>query len=121
MYCQRLSTVISDQDAFVKAINKANDTLQKAIKKWVKSQGSKYRHGIKDNQNFTKFLTTTIRGGNTDKIEYDRLPSVEYRGRVIKCRRDRNEYNYGRRLVLMDEVDSANVPPYVFYPVCVLK
>lgn len=95
MYCQRLSTVISDQDAFVKAINKANDTLQKAIKKWVKSQGSKYRHGIKDNQNFTKFLTTTIRGGNTDKIEYDRLPSIEYRGRVIKCRRDRNGYNYG--------------------------
>lgn len=95
LYCQKISTVISDMDAFVKAINKANDTLQGAIKKWVKSQGPKYRHGIKDNQNFTKFLTTTIRGGNTDKIEYDSLPSVEYRGRVIKCRRDRNGYNYG--------------------------
>lgn len=94
-YCDKLLHVLSDQNEYVKAINKANETLKTVIKKWVKKFGSKYRHAIKDNQNFTSFLATTIRGGNTDSIEYDSVTTVEYRGRVIKCRKDRNGFYYG--------------------------
>lgn len=94
-YCNKLIPAIKDVFRYTKEIKKANDTLNKAIKQWIKTHGSKYRHGIKDNSNFTKFLITFIRGGNTDKIEYDTEQQLVLRGRVIKCRRDRNGFNYG--------------------------
>ncbi len=94
-YCNKLIPAIKDVSRYTKEIKKANDTLNKAIKQWIKTHGSKYRHGIKDNSNFTKFLITFIRGGNTDKIEYDTEQQPVLRGRVKKCRRDRNGFNYG--------------------------
>lgn len=94
-YCNKLLPAITNSTRYAKEIESAKETLQKAIKKWIKTHGQKYRHGIKDNSNFTKFLITFIRGGNIDNIEYDTEQALVLRGRVIKCRRDRNGFNYG--------------------------
>lgn len=94
-YCNKLLPVISNPVRLTKEIRVANDKLQGAIKKWVQIHGPKYRYGIKDNANFTKFLITYIRGGDVDKIEYESEQSLIHRGRVIKCRRDRMGFFYG--------------------------
>lgn len=94
-YCKKLIPEIINANHYTMEIEKANETLKKVKKEWIKAHGSKYRHGIKDNSNFTKFLITYIRGGNTDNIEYDTEQALVLRGRVIKCRRDRNGFNYG--------------------------
>ena len=94
-YCRKLLPIIKNPDLYKKEIEKAYDTLQNTIKKWIRTHGTKYRHGIKDNSNFTKFLVAFIRGGNTDNVEYDTEQTLVLRGRVIKCRRDRNGFNYG--------------------------
>ena len=80
---------------YTAAIQESSSKLQKAIAEWVRKRGQQYRHGIKDNPAFTKFLLTFIRGGNLDKIEYDNPQPLVLRGRVVKARRDRNGYNYG--------------------------
>lgn len=94
-YCEKLLPAVMDLTRYSKEIVSANETLKKATKKWIKTYGAKYRHAIKDNSNFTKFLIAFIRGGNTDNIEYDTESSLVFRGRVIKCRQDRNGFNYG--------------------------
>ena len=94
-YCNRLIPVISDSNQFAKVILQAQKKLQEAKTKWIRDRGQQYRYGIKDNHNFTKFLITFIRGGNTDKIEFESDQVLELRGRIIKCRRDRNGFNYG--------------------------
>ena len=94
-YCRKLLPIIKNPDLYKKEIEKAYDTLQNTIKKWIRTHGTMYRHGIKDNSNFTKFLVAFIRGGNTDNVEYDTEQTLVLRGRVIKCRRDRNGFNYG--------------------------
>ena len=94
-YCIKLLDTISDLDAYSRYIQKGYSLFEDVEKEWVNKKGSKYRHGIKDNANFTTFMLTYIRGGNTDKIEYDEEAELLLRGRVIKSRRDRNGYNYG--------------------------
>lgn len=94
-YCERLLPAVMDVTRYSKEIVSANETLKEAIKKWVKANDGRYRHAIKDNSNFTKFLVAFIRGGNTANIEYEAEPSLVLRGRVIKCRQDRNGFNYG--------------------------
>ena len=94
-YCNKLLPVINNTDEYRIKIEKAKEILQSAINKWIKTFGAKYRYGIKDNPNFTKFLITFIRGGNTENIEYSTEQELVLRGRVIKCRRDRNGFNYG--------------------------
>lgn len=94
-YCRKILRVVSDSDQYKKEILNANETLQKTINLWIESHGRKYRHAIKDNSNFTKFLITFIRGGNIDNIEYDANQALVLRGRAIKCRIDRNGFNYG--------------------------
>lgn len=94
-YCIKLIKVVADTDEYTKYITKALSIVQDAIALWIKKRGSKYRHGIKDNPNFTSFLLTFKRGGDTDKIEYDSTPAMILRGRVVKSRCDRNGYNYG--------------------------
>lgn len=94
-FCHKLLEVVPDLDAYATVILKSSIILQDAITKWVRKRGLKYRHGIKDNPDFTKFLLTIIRGGNPDNIEYNIDPSLIFRGRVVKSRRDRNGYNYG--------------------------
>lgn len=113
-YCNKLLPVINNVEDYTKKIANAQETLQMAINKWIKTFGSKYRYGIKDNPNFTKFLITLIRGGNTDKIEYNTKQALVLRGRVIKCRRDRNGFNYGfiQRMpsdVFFHERDNENL------------
>lgn len=94
-YCAQILDVVSDVNAYATYIINGYKKLQDAIKAWVKKRGPKYRHGIKDNPAFTKFLLTFIRGGNLDDIEYDSATSLVFRGRVVKSRRDRNGFNYG--------------------------
>ena len=94
-YCNKILEIVSDDTAYTAVIQESFSKLQKAIAEWVRKRGQQYRHGIKDNSAFTKFLLTYIRGGNLDKIEYDNPQPLVLRGRVVKARRDRNGYNYG--------------------------
>ena len=88
--------------------------MDEAKKLWIRKRGIQYRHGIKDNPSFTIFLTTYIRGGNVDKIDWDNVAPITLRGRVVKARRDRNGYNYGfiqhkPEDVFFHEQDNANL------------
>lgn len=94
-YCNKLIDVVKDIDAYATVLNKCMDVFQETSLKWVKIQGKKYRHGIKDNPNFTTFLITHIRGGDVNKIDYGTTPDLIFRGRVVKSRRDRNGFYYG--------------------------
>lgn len=94
-YCSKMLDVVSDIDAYAEILVASQKKLNSAIKKWVKKQGPQYRHGIKDNPNFTKFLLAYIRGANLDNINYESTPPLALRGRVVKSRRDRNGFNYG--------------------------
>lgn len=94
-YCKRLDMAVLDDDAYVGYIENAQKKLKDAINEWIHRRGPQYRHGIKDNADFTAFLLTFIRGGDLDKIEYNNNPSIILRGRVIKSRKDRNGFNYG--------------------------
>lgn len=94
-YCNKILEIVSDDTTYTAAIQESSSKLQKAIAEWVRKRGQQYRHGIKDNPAFTKFLLTFIRGGNLDKIEYDNPQPLVLRGRIVKARRDRNGYNYG--------------------------
>lgn len=94
-YCRELSKVVLDDVLYTTYIQRANVVLQNAMKAWIEKRGPQYRHGIKDNPNFTRFLLVFLRGGDTDKIEYDSIQQDTLRGRVVKSRRDRNGYNYG--------------------------
>lgn len=94
-YCEKLLTVVSDLDAYSKIVNRSFEVFKAARAKWIKIHGQKYRHAIKDNKNFTKFLCTFMRGGDITKVEYDSQPETVFRGRVVKSRRDRNGFYYG--------------------------
>ena len=94
-YCTKMLDVVSDIDAYAEILVASQKKLNSAIHEWVNKQGPKYRHGIKDNPNFTKFLLAYIRGANLDNINYESTPPLALRGRVVKSRRDRNGFNYG--------------------------
>lgn len=94
-YCIKILNVVSDISIYATYIINGHKKLQNAIAAWVRKRGPKYRHGIKDNPAFTKFLLTFIRGGNLDNIEYDSVTPLVFRGRVVKSSKDRNGFNYG--------------------------
>ena len=94
-YCKRLLAVISDSDKYATVLKESNKKLQDTITLWVKKHGKKYRHAIKDNQKFTVFLSTFIRGGDVNKISDDSSEELVFRGKVVKARKDRNGLNYG--------------------------
>lgn len=94
-YCSKVLEIVSNDIKYATIILESFSKLNDAISEWVRKRGKQYRHGIKDNQSFTSFLLTFIRGGNLDIIEYDSPTPLVLRGRVVKARRDRNGYNYG--------------------------
>lgn len=94
-YCDKLLKVVQNRDEFSQILSDSYDVLREVIRLWIDRQGTSYRHGIKDNANFTAFMLTYLRGGDIENIEYDTTSSMLYRGRIIKCRRDRNGFNYG--------------------------
>lgn len=114
VYCKKLVDVIRDHEKYLLYINEAIKKMDEAKKLWIRKRGIQYRHGIKDNPSFTIFLTTYIRGGNVDKIDWDNVAPITLRGRVVKARRDRNGYNYGfiqhkPEDVFFHEQDNANL------------
>ena len=94
-YCDNLIKVVTDMDSFSKVLNNSYEIMKEVTKLWVEQRGRQYRHGIKDNADFTAFLLTYIRGGDITKVDYDVAPQLLYRGRVIKARKDRNGFYYG--------------------------
>ena len=96
-------------DLCIKIINHCNnyELLQKELfscivefesikASWIKKQGAKYRHAIKDNPAFTKFFITSIRGGNVDKLDLSNLQEdLTSRGTVFSVKQDRAGRYYG--------------------------
>lgn len=87
---------LANSSSFKTSIFDALDLFDEIQKQWIQKYGSQYRHGIKDNPAFSKFMFTFLRGGNTDNIEIP-LPEeyVEKRGTVISAKQDRAGRNYG--------------------------
>lgn len=94
-YCKELLKVVYDTDNYTQHIVDAYNSFQNITQKWIEKRGPKYRHAIKDNPEFTKFMITYIRGGDLGKIEYDATQPLILRGRVVKSRLDKNGYNFG--------------------------
>lgn len=96
IFSSKLIDLVKAPERYVSKINEANTVLDSIISKWIKKHGPKYRHGIKDNKNFTQFLKVCLRGGDPQKIKYEEVEeAIELRGRVIKVRQDRNGFSYG--------------------------
>ena len=93
-YCEKVFAVIKNQETLEQHIDNSIRLLQEVIKNWVHDKGSKYRNAIKDNADFTKYMLTYIRSGNTDKILQE-ITDAGLRGTVVTIKKDRNNLYYG--------------------------
>lgn len=94
--CQKIILCCSSQDMLKNQALSVISSFEDIKTKWIKKYGSKYRHGIKDNPAFTKFLITCMRGGNVDKIDLSSLQEdLISRGTVLSVKQDRAGKYYG--------------------------
>ena len=93
--CEKIKEVISNEDSFFDVTQKAINFLERTINLWVERQGTKYKHGIKDNPTFSKFLFVNLRGGNINNIDIPNEDTLVRRGKVISAKQDRAGKYYG--------------------------
>ncbi len=113
-YCRKLIHVIYDIKEYNDCIKHCCFLIDEVIESWVNSQGKQYRHGIKDNANFTQYMLTYIRGGKTNGMQFDKEEEPNYRGKVVKSKQDRYGYYYGFILkapenIFFHESDNAKL------------
>lgn len=94
-YCNKLTTVIYDNTAFNDSIKKAIEDFDMIRNKWIEFKGTKYRSAIKDNQEFTKFMLVTLRGGTPSSDETGSEGQQNLRGKVVAVKKDRRGFFYG--------------------------
>lgn len=88
--CEKIISACRATDTIKTVFTECVATFEKIKEQWIEKQGTKYRHGIKDNPLFTHFFYTSFRGGNVDKIDL-RAPQFDLvkRGVVISAKQDR--------------------------------
>lgn len=94
-YCEKLIPVIQDDEVFAERLADSVKSFHTIASAWTKQLGEKYKHGIKDNAQFTRFLILYLRGEDLSQIGVTEEPKPQYRGLVVKTKRDRNGYYYG--------------------------
>lgn len=102
--CDKIKLIALSESDFIDVVQKAIDIFESTKDFWIKKQGSQYRHGIKDNPTFTKFLFTKMRGGNIDKIDLSENEAPTMRGRVLSAKQDRAGRYYGFIIATPDNV-----------------
>lgn len=93
-YCEKVYNVIKNEDELRKHINESILLFHSIKDDWIEKRGNKYRNAIKDNPDFTKFMLTYVRGGNTTKVISD-ISDKSLRGTVSTVKKDRNGLYYG--------------------------
>lgn len=94
-YCLKLLDTVQNINEFEVVVNNSIVVFNKVRKQWIDVKGRQYRHGMKDNAQFSKFMVISIRGGDPLKKDLEPEPQQNYRGRVVKVKRDRNGMYYG--------------------------
>jgi hypothetical protein len=92
-YCEKLFAIINDEKKYTEAIDQSIEKFISIKDNWIKIKGNQYRSAIKDNQEFTKFMLITLRGGDPNKIKDE--SSESFRGTVVTVKKDRNDFYYG--------------------------
>lgn len=93
-FCQKIYETINDESTLEQHIASSICLFEKIKEQWIKDKGIKFRYAIKDNADFTKYMLTYIRGGNTDKI-LEEITEKDLRGTVVTVKKDRNGLSYG--------------------------
>ena len=93
-FCEKVYQEIKDTSKLVQHINTSISLFNTIKEKWIREKGTKYRYAIKDNADFTKYMLTYIRGGNTDKV-LSSISETNLRGTVVTVKKDRNGLYYG--------------------------
>ena len=93
-YCDQIIAKIQNKETFLELIENAIQKFDEIYKKWIQDRGSKFRYAIKDNADFTQYMLTYIRGGNTDRL-ISESPNISLRGMVVAVKKDRHNLNYG--------------------------
>ena len=93
-YCQKVYKNINTNDELEKHLDSAISVFKRIKDNWIKEKGIKFKYAIKDNVDFTKYMLTYIRGGNTDKILQE-IVDNDLRGTVVTIKKDRNGLYYG--------------------------
>lgn len=93
-FCKKVYLTIKDNQNLEKYLKDSIDLFDRIKENWIKDKGSKFKYSIKDHPDFTKYMLTYIRGGNTDKI-VSNTSDTSLRGRVVTVKNDRNGLSYG--------------------------
>ena len=94
--CANMIRYCNDENLLKKELLISVNTFETVKSEWIKKQGPKYRHAIKDNPAFTKFLIISMRGGNVDKLDLSSLQEeLTSRGKVFSIKQDRAGRYYG--------------------------
>jgi len=93
-FSQKVYAAICEDAALEQHLNSAIELFDKIKENWIKEKGVKYKYSIKDNSDFTKYMLTYVRGGNTDKILQE-IVENDLRGTVVTVKKDRNGLSYG--------------------------
>ena len=93
--CDKLVMEISEEKTLLSRLQEAIRFYESTKRLWLSKQGQNYKHGIKDNPTFTKFLLTHLRGGNIEKIDITSEQEPEKRGVVFSTKQDRAGRYYG--------------------------
>lgn len=93
-YCDQVILKVQNKEVFLDLIKKSINKFEEIEKKWIRDKGPHFKYAIKDNADFTKYMLTYIRGGNTDRLLKE-TPQVNFRGTVVTVKKDRNNLNYG--------------------------
>ena len=87
-YCNKILTLIYDQEKYEKIFLNAISQFNKFVDLWTHMKGESYKYGVKDSQEFTNYMLAEMSLQNKN----NELP---YRGTVIKISIDKHNRRYG--------------------------
>jgi len=94
--CSKIIDCCNSSESLEKEVLSVIAEFEEIKAKWIKKYGSKYMHGIKDNPAFSRFLITSMRGGDVDKLDSAVIQEeVTSSGVVISAKQDRAGRYYG--------------------------
>ena len=94
VFCEKAYQEIRDPLQLERRLNEAIGQFAEIKNAWIRDKGTKFRYAIKDNPDFTKYMLTYIRGGNTEKV-LNAMSETGLRGTVVVVKKDRNGLFYG--------------------------
>lgn len=85
-YCKGLLDSVKNPDDFKQKAIQACETFEEIRNLWIKEKGNSYKYGIKDNEEFTKYI---------NKYLHTKESKTDAMGEVLSVNTDRNGKFYG--------------------------